>query len=83
MLRPPRRVSVSARGGSGSHEARVEQLLSSDGLIELWLRLGDGSTGLAILFDDDVNSAELEAGATVFIRAAHNPPRERRAATGD
>jgi hypothetical protein len=63
---PPRRVLISARQAPDAGQASIERIDWRCGTLELQLRLEDGSRGVAMLLDDDVNSLELEPGATVF-----------------
>jgi hypothetical protein len=66
---PPARLLISARRQPDTRRGSIERLTCRDGRIELLVRLEDGSTGAAMLFDDGVNSLALEAGGTVFVRA--------------
>jgi hypothetical protein len=66
----PRRVLISARRTADAGSGSIETVDHRDGRIELTLRLADGSSGVATLFDDGVNSLELQRGATVFVLPA-------------
>jgi hypothetical protein len=67
---PPRtRVLISPRRGSDGSTGTIEWVECRDGLIDVMVKLGDGSRGLATLYDDDVSSLELEVADTVFVRA--------------
>jgi hypothetical protein len=63
----PQRVVISARQTPDAGSGSIETVDCRDGRIELTLRLTDGSSGAATLFDDGVNSLELRRGATVFV----------------
>jgi hypothetical protein len=69
----PRRVQISAHRIDGSTAGTIESLDDCGGRIDLLLRLDDGSQGAATLFDDGVNSLELESGGMVFVL----PPQAR------
>lgn len=66
----PHRVLISARRSPDAGSGSIETIDHRDGRIEITLRLADGSNGVATLFDDGVNSLELQAGATVFVLPA-------------
>ncbi|HEY2603492.1 MAG TPA: hypothetical protein VGI67_18190 [Thermoleophilaceae bacterium] len=68
----PSQVLISAHGQPHASKATIEQFSHLGGRLELVLRLEDGSTGTASLFDDDVNSLELCAGRTVFVLPPQN-----------
>jgi hypothetical protein len=63
-------VLISARQTPDAGQASVERIDWRAGTLQLQLRLEDGSPGVATLLDDDVNSLELEPGATVFALSA-------------
>lgn len=73
---PPTKVLISATRGPDASEGSIERLECRQGRIEILLRLEDGSSGSATLFDDDVNWLELQTGGTVFVHSSESPERD-------